>query len=57
MGGAIVYRERVRLQDLGSLVLKEMREASKVNLYLKSIYCKSCEDSSIILKVALEFTK
>ena len=57
MGGALVYRERVRLQDLEGLVFKEQREALKLNLYLRSVYCKPCKDSAIIFNVTIEFSK
>jgi len=57
MGGAIVYRERVKLQDLTKLVFEQQVKAEKVNLYLRSIYCKACNDSALIFDVTLDFTK
>ena len=57
MGGATVYRTRVPIQDLLSLVLKERREAEKVNLYLKSIYCETISFTYYLYNVTLRFSK
>ena len=55
--GILVVRERVELKSLQALIFKEIVEAGKLNLYLKTVYLEACEDSYIIFTVSLDFSK